>query len=54
MTVENDPDAEAVEAAWIGLDVLETRLAFPNERRAARLAVERLNGSVGRRARRNG
>lgn len=54
VTVENDPDAEAVEAAWVGLDVLESRLAFPNERKAVRLAVERLNGSVGRRARRNG
>lgn len=54
VTVENDPDAEAVEAAWVGLDVLESRLAFPNERKAVRLAVERLNGSVGRRSRRNG
>ena len=54
VTVENDPDHEAVEAAWIGLDVLEDRLAFPNERKAVRLAVERLNGSVGARMRRNG
>ena len=54
VTVENDPDHEAVEAAWIGLDVLEDRLAFPNERKAVRLAVERINGSADPRMRRNG
>ena len=54
VTVENDPDHEAVEAAWVGIDVLEDRLAFPNERKAVRLAVERINGSVGARLRRNG
>ena len=42
VTVDNDPDHEAVDAAWIGLDVLEERLAFPNERKAARLAQQRL------------
>ena len=54
VTVENDPDHEAVEAAWIGLDVLEDRLAFPNERKAVRLAVERINGSADARMRGNG
>ena len=54
VTVENDPDHEAVEAAWIGLDVLEDRLAFPNERKAVRLAVERINGSTDARMRGNG
>ena len=54
VTVENDPDHEAVEAAWIGLDVLEDRLAFPNERKAVRLAVERINGSTEARMRGNG
>lgn len=53
-TVDNDPDHEAVEAAWIGLDVLEQRLAFPNERKAVRQAVERINGSAGARMRSNG
>lgn len=53
ITTENDPDQEAIEAAWIGMDVVEDRLAFPNERKAVRLAVERL-GSPARRMRRNG
>lgn len=38
LTVDNDPDAEAVEAAWVPLDDLGVRLAFPNERRIARAA----------------
>ena len=38
VTIENDPDHEAIDAAWVGLDVLQKRLAFPNERRAARTA----------------
>jgi 8-oxo-dGTP pyrophosphatase MutT (NUDIX family) len=42
VTVDNDPDHEAVEAAWVGLPALEDRLAFPNERRAVRLAAARL------------
>lgn len=54
VTVENDPDHEAVEAAWVGLDVLEDRLAFPNERKAVRLAVERISGSTDARMRGNG
>ena len=54
VTVENDPDHEAVEAAWVGLDVLEDRLAFPNERKAVRMAVERISGSTDARMRGNG
>jgi 8-oxo-dGTP pyrophosphatase MutT (NUDIX family) len=54
ITTENDPDQEAVEAAWIGMDVVHERLAFPNERRAVRLAAERLGSSAARRLRRNG
>ncbi len=38
VTTENDPDGEALEAAWVHLDSLEGRLDFPNERRAARTA----------------
>lgn len=45
--IENDPDHEAVEAAWFDLDRLEARLAFPNERKAAGLAVEQLAAHVG-------
>ncbi len=38
VTTENDPDGEALEAAWVHLDSLERRLDFPNEQRAARTA----------------
>ncbi|MEJ5868346.1 NUDIX hydrolase [Pseudokineococcus sp. 5B2Z-1] len=40
--VEGDPDAEAVEAAWVPAPELERRLAFPNERRIARAAGDLL------------
>ncbi len=40
LTVEGDPDAEAVDAAWVPVGELVTRLAFSNERRIARLASE--------------
>lgn len=33
ITVENDPDQEAVEAAWFPLDRLHETLSFANERR---------------------
>ena len=42
LTVENDPDQEAVEAAWVPLSELGGLLAFPNERRIAREASARL------------
>ena len=54
LTVENDPDAEAVDAAWIGMDVLEDRLAFPNERKAVRLALAHLDGGIAGRLRGSG
>lgn len=38
LTVEGDPDAEAVDAAWVPLAELDQRLAFGNERRMARAA----------------
>ncbi len=38
LSVEGDPDAEAVEAAWVPLDEVDRRLAFTNERRIARAA----------------
>jgi 8-oxo-dGTP pyrophosphatase MutT (NUDIX family) len=38
LSVDNDPDAEAVDAAWVPLEDLGARLAFPNERRIARAA----------------
>ncbi|UPO76593.1 MULTISPECIES: NUDIX hydrolase [Arthrobacter] len=40
LTIENDPDHEAVDVAWVPLSVLSRRLSFPNERRIADLARE--------------
>lgn len=45
LTVENDPDHEAIDVAWFRLDVVQDRLTFPNERRIAQLAWERLAGT---------
>ncbi|HEX5757958.1 MAG TPA: NUDIX hydrolase [Thermoanaerobaculia bacterium] len=42
LTIEGDPDAEAVDVAWVTFGELGTRLAFPNERRIAREASDRL------------
>jgi len=42
LTVEGDPDQEAIEAAWVPLTELGALLAFPNERRIAREATARL------------
>lgn len=39
LTVEGDPDGEAVEAAWVPLDELGARLAFANERRLVEEAL---------------
>jgi 8-oxo-dGTP pyrophosphatase MutT (NUDIX family) len=38
LTIENDPDHEAVDVAWVPLNDLGRRLSFPNERRIADLA----------------
>ena len=40
LTIENDPDHEAVDVAWIPISELTRRLSFPNERRIADLARE--------------
>ncbi|WP_328293664.1 NUDIX hydrolase [Kineococcus sp. NBC_00420] len=45
LTVENDPDAEAIDVEWIAFSDLDARLAFPNERRAA-LAATALLGEL--------
>lgn len=44
LTVENDPDHEAIDVAWYPLSSVHERLTFPNERRIAQLAWERLAG----------
>jgi 8-oxo-dGTP pyrophosphatase MutT (NUDIX family) len=46
LSIEGDPDQEAVDVAWIPLDELGARLAFPNERRIAREASARLADSA--------
>ncbi|MFC7401569.1 NUDIX hydrolase [Citricoccus sp. GCM10030269] len=38
LTTENDPDHEAVDVAWVDLEVLNSTLSFPNERRIVDLA----------------
>lgn len=38
LTIENDPDHEAVDVAWVPLADLAARLSFPNERRIVDLA----------------
>ena len=35
LTVENDPDHEAVEARWVHIDELENKLTHQNERKLA-------------------
>jgi 8-oxo-dGTP pyrophosphatase MutT (NUDIX family) len=45
LTVEGDPDAEAVDVAWVPLTELDERLAFGNERRIARAAQDLLAGT---------
>jgi 8-oxo-dGTP pyrophosphatase MutT (NUDIX family) len=42
LTIEGDPDGEAVDVAWVPMEELPARLAFPNERRIALEAFERL------------
>lgn len=46
LTVENDPDSEAEEAAWVDLHRLPERLSYPNERRLSFLAAEALRTGV--------
>jgi 8-oxo-dGTP pyrophosphatase MutT (NUDIX family) len=46
LTIEGDPDQEAIDVAWVPLVELEERLAFPNERRIARTASLRLRDTA--------
>ena len=46
LTVEGDPDREAVDVAWVTLDDLGRVLEFPNERKIARAATARLADSA--------
>lgn len=44
LTIENDPDQEAVDAAWVPLHLLPDKLSFLNERRIVELAHQLLYG----------
>lgn len=46
LTVEGDPDQEAEDVAWVALDDLTERLAYPNERRLAATARTLLDGQA--------
>ncbi len=46
LSIEGDPDHEAIDVAWVPLTELATLLAFPNERRIAREASARLADSA--------
>ncbi|OKL48609.1 DNA mismatch repair protein MutT [Boudabousia liubingyangii] len=43
LTVENDPDQEAEDAAWMPLETVANHLAYPNERRVVGIARELLD-----------
>ncbi|WP_181034202.1 NUDIX hydrolase [Arthrobacter sp. GMC3] len=42
LTIENDPDHEAVDVAWVPVAELGRKLSFPNERRITDLAKDLL------------
>lgn len=44
LTTENDPDHEAEDVAWVEIDALPGRLAYPNERRIVAMAKDMLVG----------
>ncbi len=46
LTIENDPDREAIDVAWVPLDEVAGRLTFPNERRIVQTAWDRLAGTA--------
>jgi 8-oxo-dGTP pyrophosphatase MutT (NUDIX family) len=46
LSIEGDPDAEAIDVAWFPLDEVQAHLTFPNERRIAQVAWERLAGAT--------
>ncbi|WP_435531420.1 NUDIX hydrolase [Ruania halotolerans] len=44
LTIENDPDHEAEDVAWVALADVASRLAYPNERRVVATARDILEG----------
>jgi 8-oxo-dGTP pyrophosphatase MutT (NUDIX family) len=46
LSIEGDPDAEAIDVGWFPLADVQSQLTFPNERRIAQVAWERLAGAT--------
>jgi 8-oxo-dGTP pyrophosphatase MutT (NUDIX family) len=46
LSIEGDPDAEAIDVAWFPLGTVQSQLTFPNERQIAQAAWERLAGAT--------
>lgn len=46
LTIDNDPDREAIDVAWVPIDEVAGRLTFPNERRIVQTAWDRLAGTA--------
>ena len=46
LTIDNDPDHEAVDVAWVNLDQLDRVLSFRNERRIVNLARQVISESL--------
>nr|WP_120004059.1 NUDIX hydrolase [Nesterenkonia muleiensis] len=46
LTIEKDPDHEAVDVAWVNLDELDRILSFPNERRIVQTAQQVIQDSL--------
>jgi 8-oxo-dGTP pyrophosphatase MutT (NUDIX family) len=46
LTIEGDPDQEAIDVAWVPLQQLGELLTFPNERRIAREATALLEDTA--------
>ncbi len=44
LTIDGDPDQEAIDAVWCHLDEVHQTLTFPNERRIAQVAWQCLAG----------
>jgi 8-oxo-dGTP pyrophosphatase MutT (NUDIX family) len=46
LSIDGDPDAEAIDVAWFPLGDVQAHLTFPNEQRIAQVAWERLAGAT--------
>lgn len=46
LTIDNDPDHEAVDVAWVNLVDLDCTLSFPNERRIVQAARQVIQDSL--------